>query len=47
VIAQGIAPPTGPSLEWDEADRCIVLSDPYLLFYLRWSRHLDKEADQS
>ena len=43
-IANGIAP-TGPSLEWDERDQVFVVHDPYLMFYLRWSVILEKEAD--
>jgi len=44
-IAQGFAAPTGPSLEWDERDQVLVLPDPYLLFYLRWSGILERSAD--
>lgn len=44
-IAQGYAAPTGPSLEWDEQEQVLVLPDPYLLFYLRWSGILEREAD--
>ena len=44
-IAQGFAPATGPSLEWDEQAQTIVIHDPYLLFYLRWSVILEREAD--
>jgi len=44
-IAASSAPPTGPSLEWDEQDQVFVLADPYLLFYLRWSGILEKEAE--
>lgn len=44
-IAQGFAPATGPALEWDEAQQTIVIHDPYLLFYLRWSVVLEREAD--
>ncbi len=44
-IAQGFAAPTGPSLEWDDQENVLLLSDPYLLFYLRWSGILEKEAD--
>src|SRR5262249_53271740 len=48
-IAAASAPPTGPSLEWDEQEQVFVLADPYLLFYLRWSKILEQEgeADQS
>ena len=44
-IAQGFAPPTGPALEWDEHAQALVIHDPYLLFYLRWSVILEREAD--
>jgi hypothetical protein len=44
-IAAGFAAPTGPSLEWDEAAQTMLLPDPYLLFYLRWSVVLEREAD--
>lgn len=44
-IAQGLADPTGPSLEWDERDQVLALSDPYLLFYLRWSGYLERAAE--
>jgi hypothetical protein len=44
-IAQNFAAPTGPSLEWDEQAQCLVIADPYLLFYLRWSVILEREAD--
>lgn len=45
-IAAGFAtPPTGPSLEWDEQAQMILIPDPYLLFYLRWSVALEREAD--
>ena len=43
-IAQGFAAPTGPSLEWDDQESVLVLPDPYLLFYLRWSGILEREA---
>ncbi|MGE0395936.1 MAG: hypothetical protein AB7T06_04340 [Kofleriaceae bacterium] len=36
---------SGPSLEWDEQDSVLVLPDPYLLFYLRCSGLLEREAD--
>ena len=42
-IAAAFAAPTGPSLEWDEQEQVLVLPDPYLLFYLRWSGVLDRE----
>ena len=44
-IAQTMAEPTGPSLEWDDRDQVLVLPDPYLLFYLRWSGVLERAAD--
>jgi hypothetical protein len=44
-IAQGHAPPTGPALEWDEQAQTMVIHDPYLMFYLRWSVMLEREAD--
>ncbi len=44
-IAKQFAEPAGPSLEWDERDQIVVLPDPYLLFYLRWSEYLEREAD--
>lgn len=44
-IASGFAAQTGPSLEWDEGAQTIVVPDPYLLFYLRWSVVLEREAD--
>ena len=46
-IAASFAAPSGPSLEWDEQqqDQVLVLPDPYLLFYLRWSGILEHEAD--
>jgi len=44
-IAQGSAPPTGPAIAWDEATQVLVIHDPYLLFYLRWSVMLEREAD--
>jgi len=44
-IAAGFAAPTGPSLEWDEPAQTMFLPDPYLLFYLRWSVVLEREAD--
>jgi len=44
-IAAGFAAPTGPSLEWDEGAQTVVVPDPYLLFYLRWSIVLEREAD--
>jgi hypothetical protein len=36
---------SGPSLEWDDQDNVLVLPDPYLLFYLRCSGLLEREAD--
>ena len=44
-IAKSYAAPTGPSLEWDERDQIFVVPDPYLLFYLRWSKFLEREAE--
>jgi len=44
-IATGFAAPTGPSLEWDEQEQVLLLPDPYLLFFLRWSGILEREAD--
>jgi hypothetical protein len=46
-IASGFAavPTSGPSLEWDDHAQTIVIPDPYLLFYLRWSVILEREAD--
>ncbi|MDB4954007.1 MAG: hypothetical protein JWO36_1576 [Myxococcales bacterium] len=44
-IAQAFAAPAGPSIEWDEQAQVLVLPDPYLLFYLRCSGILEKEAD--
>ncbi len=44
-IAQGFAAPSNPSLEWDDQEHVLVLADPYLLFYLRWSGLLESEAD--
>lgn len=44
-IAQGYAATTGPSIEWDELAQMLLLPDPYLLFYLRWSVALEREAD--
>jgi len=46
-IAQGFVatPATGPSLEWDEQAQTLVIPDPYLMFYLRWSVTLEREAD--
>jgi hypothetical protein len=44
-IALARAAHTGPSLEWDDQAQVLVIQDPYLLFYLRWSVILEKEAD--
>ncbi len=44
-IAHGMAPPTGPAIAWDEHTQTMVIHDPYLLFYLRWSVILEREAD--
>lgn len=44
-IAAGFASFTGPAFEWDEQAQVILIPDPYLLFYLRWSIALEREAD--
>lgn len=44
-IAAGFASFTGPAFEWDEQAQMILIPDPYLLFYLRWSIALEREAD--
>jgi hypothetical protein len=44
-IAAGFTAVTGPSFEWDEQAQMLVMPDPYLLFYLRWSIALEREAD--
>jgi len=44
-IASGMAPLTGPALAWDDHTQTMVIHDPYLLFYLRWSVILEREAD--
>ena len=44
-IASGFATTTPPSLEWDEQDQVLVIPDPYLLFYLRWSGILESESE--
>jgi hypothetical protein len=44
-IAQGSAQGTGPAVEWDDPAQTLVINDPYLLFYLRWSVILEREAD--
>jgi hypothetical protein len=44
-IAGAFAALSGPSLEWDDQEQVLVISDPYLLFYLRWSGILEREAD--
>ena len=44
-IAAGFAVLTGPSFEWDEQTQMVLIPDPYLLFYLRWSITLEREAD--
>ena len=44
-IAAGFASYTGPALEWDEQAQMMLIPDPYLLFYLRWSVALEREAD--
>lgn len=43
-IAQSFAAASGPSLEWDDSDQVVVVPDPYLLFYLRWSGILERAA---
>ncbi|HEX5063181.1 MAG TPA: hypothetical protein VFV99_27585 [Kofleriaceae bacterium] len=44
-IASGFPSLTGPPFEWDEQAQMILMPDPYLLFYLRWSVALEREAD--
>jgi len=44
-IAGGFPALAGPSFEWDEQAQMILIPDPYLLFYLRWSVALEREAD--
>ncbi len=44
-IAAGFGGNTGPSLEWDDQAQKLIIPDPYLLFYLRWSVVLEREAD--
>lgn len=45
-IAKGFAEPLyGPALEWDEKAQIVAIPDPYLLFYLRCSGMLEKEAE--
>jgi hypothetical protein len=44
-IASGFPSLTGPAFEWDEQAQIILMPDPYLLFYLRWSIALEREAD--
>jgi hypothetical protein len=44
-IATQTAGPLGPSLEWDEQMQVLAIVDPYLLFYLRWSRFLERAAE--
>jgi len=44
-IAAGFPAVTGPSFEWDEQAQIVLMPDPYLLFYLRWSIALEREAD--
>jgi hypothetical protein len=34
----------GPALEWDEEDQILTIPEPYLLFYLRWSGHLERSS---
>ncbi|HUJ61923.1 MAG TPA: hypothetical protein VLX92_25635 [Kofleriaceae bacterium] len=45
IAARFVSEPLGPALEWDDQAQMVVLPDPYLLFYLRWSVALEKEAD--
>jgi hypothetical protein len=44
-IAGSFAEATGPSLEWDDRDQVLVVTDPYLMFYLRWSNFLERAAE--
>lgn len=44
-IAGAFGGAAGPSFEWDEPAQTLVISDPYLQFYLRWSVALEREAD--
>lgn len=44
-IAASFTSSSRPSLEWDDHTQTMLLPDPYLLFYLRWSIALDREAD--
>ena len=34
-----------PAIDWDEDQQILAINDPYLLFYLRWSVVLEREAD--
>jgi hypothetical protein len=43
-IAKSFPGPSGNALEWDADDQILTVPDPYLLFYLRWSDHLRREA---
>jgi hypothetical protein len=36
---------TAPAIDWDEDQQILAINDPYLLFYLRWSVVLEREAD--
>jgi len=44
-LAHSFAAASGPSLEWDDNNQVLVIPDPYLLFYLRWSGILEREAE--
>ena len=44
-IASNFAAISGPAFEWDEQAQTILIPDPYLLFYLRGSIALEREAD--
>jgi hypothetical protein len=44
-IAAGFPTPSGPALNWDNDDQVLTIPDPYLLFYLRWSGLLEREAE--
>ncbi|MEO8548340.1 MAG: hypothetical protein ABI678_00125 [Kofleriaceae bacterium] len=43
-IAKDFPGPSGQALEWDSDDQVLTIPDPYLLFYLRWSDHLQRES---
>jgi hypothetical protein len=44
-IAMSKASSAGPAIDWDEDEQILAVNDPYLLFYLRWSVVLEREAD--